>query len=475
MPTDPRTAAMEILRLLVVDDDGTRWGDVSEPFQIADAEAVLDIASPTSRYLLTRARGGRKTSDAAGIALAVMLTPGQVPPGSTIYAAAADSDQARLLVDSMREYVGRTPELRGAITLNRYDALAVRTGVRFEVVAADTASAWGLRPSFLICDEIAQWERTPRAQEFWTALDSATGKVKGCRVVLLTSAGDPGHWSNRLIRQHALESNFWSVRETPGPLPWVDKRWLDDQRKRLPDSTFARLHLNEWTQGDDRLATPEDVARCVTLDGSQPALPGRAYVVGVDLGLVNDRTVIAVCHLEVLSQVSYGQHDLDAAEVEGRRVVVDHLIVLQGTKKNPLAINTVEREIHNVLAVYGLKSKVVADPWQFEGVLQALKRSGVRAEAFHFGSTSVARLAITMLRLIRSGALAIPDDPELVSEILNIRMRETSPNVHRMDHDPGAHDDRVISIALAALELLTSQRAMRSNVIARDERGRGRR
>jgi hypothetical protein len=33
-------------------------------------------------------------------------------------------------------------------------------------------------------------------------------------------------------------------------------------------------------------------------------------------------------------------------------------------------------------------------------------------------------------------------------------MRETSPNVYRIDHDPGRHDDRVIALALALHRLV---------------------
>jgi phage FluMu gp28-like protein len=52
-------------------------------------------------------------------------------------------------------------------------------------------------------------------------------------------------------------------------------------------------------------------------------------------------------------------------------------------------------------------------------------------------------------QLIRSHTLAIPDDPELIDELANVRLIETSPGVYRLDHDPNRHDDRAIALALA--------------------------
>ena len=139
--------ALALLQALVL-EDGRRWGDAAAGFQLEDARSVLDqSAAPYS--FLTRARGAAKTSDLAGMLIAAMLT--QAPAGSRLYGLAADRDQARLLVDSVRGYVERTPELQGRVVL---DAFKVRTdrGVVLEALAADAASSWGLRPWFVVAD-----------------------------------------------------------------------------------------------------------------------------------------------------------------------------------------------------------------------------------------------------------------------------------------------------------------------------------
>jgi hypothetical protein len=79
---------------------------------------------------------------------------------------------------------------------------------------------------------------------------------------------------------------------------------------------------------------------------------------------------------------------------------------------------------------------------------------GLRAHEFAFSAAAVGRLASTLHLLLRDRALALPDDAELLDELANVRLRETSPGVLRMDHDPGQHDDRAIALALAAQRLL---------------------
>jgi hypothetical protein len=56
--------------------------------------------------------------------------------------------------------------------------------------------------------------------------------------------------------------------------------------------------------------------------------------------------------------------------------------------------------------------------------------------------------------LIRNHALALPDDAELIDELANLRLRETAPGVLRIEHDPDKHDDRAISLALAAQRII---------------------
>ena len=65
------------------------------------------------------------------------------------------------------------------------------------------------------------------------------------------------------------------------------------------------------------------------------------------------------------------------------------------------------------------------------------------------------------LRLMRisTGELrvSLPQNQELLDELANVRLKESSPGVYRMDHDPDKHDDQAIALALAANHLITQR------------------
>lgn len=429
--------ALDVMASLVL-EDGRRWGEAALPFQWEDARAILDQTGPPNSAL-TRGRGGAKTSDLAGLNVAVGLT--QAPRGARLYAAAADRDQGRLLVDSIVGYQARTPGLRGALEVGAFRVGFPRRDVVLEILAADAPSAWGLRPYFLTVDEVAQWPTTMGPRMLWEALSSALPKVPGSRCVLLTSAGDPAHWSRRLY-DHAEASPLWRVNEVPGPVPWIPEDRLAEERRRLPESSYQRLHLNVWTASEDRLADPDDLAACTVLDGPLPPEPGRRYLVSLDVGLKHDRTVALVAH-----------SDRPAEAGELPLVTVDRLEVWQGSREQPVTLDHVEQAVELACRSYN-SAPLVFDPWQAIGLGQRLAARGVRTVEYPFSAQSVARIASNLFSLIRARKLALPDDPELLDELANVRLRETAPGVLRIDHDPDKHDDRAIALALAAFCLV---------------------
>jgi hypothetical protein len=265
-------------------------------------------------------------------------------------------------------------------------------------------------------------------------------KVPGSRLVVLTSAGDPAHWSYKIL-EHARRDPLWRVHEIAGPPPWADRDRLAEQRRRLPESSYLRLFENRWTSAEDRLTSLEDLRECVVLDGLLEPVAGMRYVIGVDLGLKRDRTVAAVCHAE-----------RDGA---GVRVVLDRMEVWQGKRLRPVDLNQVEEWLAEVGRRYN-RARVVIDPYQGVGLAQRLRRGGLAVEEYVFSQQSVGRLAVTLHTSIRDHRIALPDDEALIDELANVRLRETSPGVLRMDHDADRHDDRAIALALAVRDLVES-------------------
>lgn len=163
----------------------------------------------------------------------------------------------------------------------------------------------------------------------WSAVFSSVHKVRGCRLVILTSAGEPSHWSHKVLAE-AKRSKAWRVNEVPGPLPWIDPAALEAQRPLLLESEFARLQLNVWTQAEDRLVSAEDLAAAAVLGGPQAAQRGVRYVVTLDVGLTNNACVAVVAHAEPVDGNAQGGGQ--------RRVLVDRLARWRGSKRAGAAV-----------------------------------------------------------------------------------------------------------------------------------------
>ena len=431
--------ALDVLASLVL-EDGRTWGSVATADQWADARAILSLIEPPFHFL-TRSRGYSKTTDLAAVLIAFLITF----VSSRSYGLASDIDQAGLLIDAIRGFCERTPFLRGTFDITGTRVTHRKSGATFETLAADAPGAWGLRPSFVVVDEIAQWAETTASKRLWEAVTSAMTKVDGAKLVVLTTAGDPSHFPAKIL-QHAKDDELWRVHEVAGPPPWADPARLEEQKRRLPESSYRRLFLNEWTAGEDRLTNEDDLAACVTLDGPLEPQAGKRYIIGLDVGLSKDRTVATIAHAETVTG--------DDSEKRSR-VVIDRQQVWAGTRKTPVQLTEVEAWLREASKRFN-NASFVFDPWQSAGTAQRLREKGYKVREYAFSQSSVSKLAICLHNLIRGHLLAIPDDAELLDELANVRLRETSPGVYRMDHHSGRHDDRAISLALAANALVES-------------------
>ena len=437
--------ALDLLHA-VVTDRGRRWGEIAAEFQREDAAAIFAPDKPHLHFL-TRPRGGSKTSDLAGVALAWLAV--EAPPRARGYVIASNADQAALLIDAAAGLITRTPELDGYLTVEN-ERIIAPNGASVRVLPASDSGAWGLLNCHLIIlDEFAQWPETRGARRAWSAVRSTVQKVPGCRLVVLTSAGEPSHWSYPVLRSAYADPENWHVHEVPGPVPWQSREDIAALERELLPSEFERLILNRWTEAEDRAIQPDDYDACarpatrvtdapVGLKGAGWRLhwptKGGPYVVCVDVGIKNDATVIVVAHRE----------QADA----GARVVVDHLERWAGNKRRHVQLEDVEQRVAALATEYN-NAPVHADPDQFQGSLQRLNRAGLKASAFNFTGTSVSQIAVSLVQAFRSGAIEVPDAPDLRAELLRVRLRSTAPGQTRLDHDRGAHDDQAVAIALA--------------------------
>ncbi len=328
----------------------------------------------------------------------------------------------------------------------------------------------------------------PTHQQLWRALYSALGKVSDSRLVILTTAGDPSSHAYKLL-ERARTSPEWLVNEVPGPAPWIAASDLAEDRAELPAWEYDRLHRNIWTASADRLVRPDDLARCVREVGDLPPRHAVRYVITVDVGLVHDRTAVAICHAEPQRRSSamrptesadddpYGFRRWQRSQrgpVDDARIVLDRLQVWEGTRDRRVSLATVEDWIVGASRLYN-GAAVYYDPLQMERLAESLRDFGIRTQRVTFSLRENSERAILLHKLIAEALLSLPDDVGLLDELAHVRLVESSPGVYRLDHDRNRHDDRAVALAMAAQVLEGGGRTRAGPLQIQDRRLAGRR
>jgi len=434
------TDALDLLHGLVTEDKSTTWGEQAARFQLDDAAAIC--ADPSAggprRHFLVRPRGASKTTDAAGIALALMVS--EAPKRSRSFIYAADTDQAAELLDALGGFVARTPGLAGAIELGASSLTVKSSGASLSVESSDAASAWSKRPWCVIIDEFSSWPDVPNHRRLWTAIASSLPKRKDSRLILLTMAGSPVHPAAKVWKL-ASSSADWRASSVPGPCEWWDPADVESTRVLLTAAEFRRYVLCEWVETDEALSNEGDVLACVR-PGDPVLAPrdGVRYVAALDVGTRRDLSALAVSHVE--------------NRAAGRVVVVDRVISWR-PKPGLLGrvdLGDVEDTVARICLQY--KAKLRFDRSQAEQLVQNLARRGVRVAEFVFSQSGANRLAKALYTSLRDRAIEIPDDPELISELQTARLVETGPGTVKLQNPAGTHDDVAVSVGMTVVDLL---------------------
>ena len=436
-----RADGLAFLQDVLTLPDGGSYGAALDPWQREDFAAAFESSS---NIWWERPRAHSKTMDAAAFALHHLLSG----PGRRVYFAAVDRDQAALAHDSTSGFTHRSDLLRDALKVDRWRVSAPSTGSALEVLAADAASSWGLRPSLVIVDELQAW-RGEAAEELFWSLFSALGKVPGARMLVATTAG----WDRTSLcwklREQVRDDPGWVFSRRGQCASWVDPAFLEQQRRLLPEHVYRRLHENEWTEAGGAYLTYAEVEGIFDAT-MRPVLScsQRPHYIGLDVGLSGDATAVAVVH-----RGSDG-------------VAVHQIATWQGTRGAKVQLGAVEEWIADAARRFS-GAQLHADPWQAVGTVQRLRERGIRCHDVSFSAQYRGRLFQNLLELVRTGSLRCFAHERLKDELLRLEFREVGGNL-RVDHPPGGHDDHAVVVAIAALAAMTAPKKRRVQVIRLD-------
>ena len=270
--------------------------------------------------LLSLPRKNGKTQLAAMLALAHLCGPCSEMRGQ-VYSAASDRNQASLVFKELSAIIDRTPWMTERLNIRSFNKLIEdnETGSTYEALSSDARKAHGLSPSFVICDEVAQW----RGRELYDNLISGLGaRAEPLAVVIGTQAATDQNlmselvdYAEKLNTGELSDPSFFGVvykasddADPFAPETWaacnpalgdfksiVDMKTLAGQARHIPARVgpFKNLHLNMRTSAEVRFISAADWLACgEPVDAA--TLYGRPCWAGLDLSSTTDLTALVL-------------------------------------------------------------------------------------------------------------------------------------------------------------------------------------
>jgi phage terminase large subunit-like protein len=355
-------------------------------------------------------RKNGKSSLLSALALWAASCEGERAPD--VIVSAGSREQAAVVFDQARAFAESDPLLDLWFDAQRYVIRCPESDGIIRRIAADGKLQHGLNPSTIVADELHSWI-TPRQEELWAALQTATGAREQPLTVSITTAGyDRDTVLGRLYKSAMElpslderddgsllvarddESGFLFYWWTAGadadvedeaawmranPASWITTDVLRKQLESpsMDESSFRRLHLNQWTA--TRTAWLKPGLWDEMEDAELKLEPGTPVYIGVDVGLVHDTTAVSVSwvvgnRVAVTSHVWSAVHDVPAHEyAEGGRV----------------DLAQVEEYVRSLARTYDVR-ELVFDPRFFERSAQSLAGEGLTVAPLHQSSAAMA-------------------------------------------------------------------------------------
>lgn len=388
-------------------------------------------------------RKNGKSSLCAGIGLYLLLADGE--PGAEVISAAADRDQAGMVFEPAKQMALMSPALKKRTNVFKKAITVPKTLSSYKVLSADAKKQHGLNLHGAIFDELHVWTN----REMFAALSTAGGSRTQPLTVMITTAGFDRHsicWEQHQYAERVLagaieDDSFFTYIAAAGPDDdWTDPAtwkkanpglgvtvsmdYLEQQykmAKEIPayENTFKRLHLNLWTQQENRWMRMDDWDKCCG-DVDPAELAGCVCYGGLDLSTTTDLTALALVFpmsdgtYQVLMHFWIPEDTM--LEAEKRDKVPYSQWVKQGlitaTPGAVIEYSFIEHYLEEMRGKYDIK-EIAFDRWGAAKLRQDLEDAGFLMVEFGQGYASMSPPTKELMNLVLAKKLQLGNNPVL--------------------------------------------------------------
>lgn len=357
----------------------------------------------TRRAILAMGRKNGKSVTIAALALAHLVGPEAVNNGE-IYSAANDRDQAALIFKYAAQMVRAEPELEALIKIvdSTKTMVCFNNGSIYRAVSAEAGTKYGLNPTVVIYDELAQ----SRNRELYDALDtSMAAREEPLFIVISTQSNDPQHILSQLIddgisgRDPSTVCHLYAVPDDAEDVFTDQKIWklanpaLGDFRslaemktaakraQRMPsfESAFRNLYLNQRVNVESPLIPRAEWVAC---KGEVAINPGDEVYLGLDLSGKTDLTALIAVTTGDNDHIKawFWKPDASLDEHEKRDRVPYFTWKQQGhietTPGRAVQYDWIAQRIGEIIHTYNVVG-MAYDRWRIDDLLNAMGKIGL--------------------------------------------------------------------------------------------------
>ena len=231
-------------------------------------------------------RKNGKTTLLSGEGLKLLVADKE--PGAEVYTIASTKDQAKLIFDEAVQMRNASPPLTKRIGLVKNNLHVLSTNSRFMPLSADDETHHGLNASAGLADEL----HVHPSRDLWDVIATSQAARRQPLMLGITTHGWDRHsfcyaqyeYARKVLEGILQDDTFFAfVAMLDDGADWEDEgewakcnpnfgssvkvEYLREQAQRAKNdptalNAFLRLHLNVWTQQDERAILPHKWAAC---------------------------------------------------------------------------------------------------------------------------------------------------------------------------------------------------------------------
>lgn len=334
----------------------------------------------------------------------------------------------------IRGFLGASPILRSTIVRETMDTLDLSNGMRVATYPCRPSSVRGLRARLIVADELAFFrsgEGYAVDVEMLRAARPCLATTGGRLVVISSPYGQSGALWDLRRRHFGRDGSpvlVWQI-DAPTMNPTLPQDYLERMREDDPEAYRSEV-MGEFRAGLSALFDPDVLEGCVA--GRLDLPPGWTANEG--------------------GTTQYGYKafvDPSGGRSDAFTLAIGHPFrsrtIVDSVRAWPAPFNPagVVAECAAFLRKYRIE-RVVGDRYAGEWPREAFRSHGI---AYEVAEKAKSDLYLDLLVAVNSGTIELPNDPALLREMRGLERRRGSAGRDRIDHAPGAHDDRANAVA----------------------------